>query len=195
MNETSPIDTVLAAVARHTAAVDDAAADLDLTQPSLCTGWTRAHIIAHLGHNAEGLLRLVRAACDDSGETMYAGVADRDADIDRSAQLPPDELRAFARDQGAALVAALPRLAAADPAREVERVPGGPTFQAGNLPSMRLRELIYHHVDLDAGFGFADVEPALLRRLWEQEIGMVDTSDPAALGTALTRLARGMDPR
>ena len=35
---------------------------------------------------------------------------------------------------------------------------------------MRLREVVFHHVDLDAGFGFADIEPDLQRLFLEEEV-------------------------
>jgi maleylpyruvate isomerase len=52
----------------------------------------------------------------------------------------------------------------------VERIPGGPTFQAGQLPFLRLREVVYHHGDLDAGFGFGDLSPELVRMFLDEEV-------------------------
>jgi maleylpyruvate isomerase len=39
------------------------------------------------------------------------------------------------------------------------------------LPQLRLRELVFHHVDLDDGFGFADVEPDLVRAFVDDAVG------------------------
>ena len=44
---------------------------------------------------------------------------------------------------------------------------------------MRLREVVFHHVDLDAGFGFADIEPDLLRLFLEEEVARVRAADDA----------------
>ncbi|MGL5853177.1 MAG: maleylpyruvate isomerase N-terminal domain-containing protein, partial [Phycicoccus sp.] len=49
---------------------------------SLCAGWTRGHVLTHVARNADGLAALVRAAVDGTGETMYAGDAERDAEIE-----------------------------------------------------------------------------------------------------------------
>jgi maleylpyruvate isomerase len=34
----------------------------------------------------------------------------------------------------------------------------------GQLPSLRLMEVVFHHVDLDAGYTFADADPGFVRR-------------------------------
>ena len=44
----------------------------------------------------------------------------------------------------------------------VERVPGGPQISVGWVPFMRLRELVFHHVDLDACFRFDRVAPEVV---------------------------------
>ena len=44
----------------------------------------------------------------------------------------------------------------------VERVPGGQLIAAERVPFMRLREVVWHHVDLDAGYGFADTPDELV---------------------------------
>ncbi|HET7799252.1 MAG TPA: hypothetical protein VFL38_02450, partial [Humibacillus xanthopallidus] len=44
----------------------------------------------------------------------------------------------------------------------VERVPGGPTIPVGLVPFMRLRELVFHHVDLDACFRFDRTTPEVV---------------------------------
>jgi maleylpyruvate isomerase len=44
---------------------------------------------------------------------------------------------------------------------------------------MRLREVTWHHVDLDAGFGFADLEPELQRLFLEEEVERLRGEDDA----------------
>jgi maleylpyruvate isomerase len=133
--------------------------DSDVSAPSLCEGWSRAHVLTHLARNADGIARGSRAATAGSGETMYAGAAERDADIEAGAHRRADELAADVRDTAAALAL---ELALVHPRElhdvRVERTPGGPTFWAANLPFMRLREVVVHHIDLDAGFGFDDLD-------------------------------------
>ena len=42
--------------------------------------------------------------------------------------------------------------------RKVSRVLGG------RLPTLRLMEVVFHHVDLDAGYTFADADPGFVKR-------------------------------
>ena len=51
---------------------------------------------------------------------------------------------------------------------------------------MRLREVVFHHVDLDAGFGFDDIEPDLLRLFLEEEVARVRAADDAPDATLTT---------
>ncbi|MBM6403812.1 maleylpyruvate isomerase family mycothiol-dependent enzyme [Phycicoccus sp. CSK15P-2] len=153
----------------------------DLAAPSLCAGWTRGHVVTHVARNADAFLALVRAAVDRTGETMYPSPEARDADIeagatrDRDVQL--EDLRRTARP----LPAALRRIGPEHEGRLLARTPGVAVVTAENLPYMRLREVVYHHVDLDAGFGFADVEPELVELLLADELdrlrGVTDTPD------------------
>jgi maleylpyruvate isomerase len=158
--------------------------DGDVSAPSLCEGWCRGHVLSHLARNAEGIARASRAATSATGETMYAGPAERDADIEAGAHRRADELAADVRDTARALA---PELARVHPLElhgvRVERTPGGPTFWAANLPFMRLREVVVHHLDLDAGFGFDDLDQPHLT-----EIAQLFLRD------AVARLAAADDP-
>ena len=42
--------------------------------------------------------------------------------------------------------------------------------QAGYLPFMRMREVVLHHIDLDAGFSFLDVDDEVLLALLQDTI-------------------------
>lgn len=55
------LDEDLARLDRETADLITSVAGMtvgDLAEPSRCGGWTRAHVIAHLARNADGLARL-----------------------------------------------------------------------------------------------------------------------------------------
>lgn len=135
----------------------------DASAPSLCVGWTRGHVLAHLARNADGLAALARAAVDGTGETMYRSDEERDADIDAGADRPLPELLADLESTAAMLRPLLARLGPEHADITLERTPGGQRFTAGRLLDLRVREVVYHHVDLDAGFTFADVDPDLVR--------------------------------
>ena len=161
--------------------------------PSLCQGWTRGHILTHLARNADGLSALVRAASEGTGEPMYASDAEREADIDAGADRPLPELIADLESSAQRLHTLLPRLEEVDPGFTVERTPGGLRFKAAALPWMRLREVVYHHVDLAAGFTFADVEPELVRDYLEDEyVRLGDLPAQQARAADLLWRARGI---
>ncbi|MBK9724740.1 MAG: maleylpyruvate isomerase N-terminal domain-containing protein [Actinomycetales bacterium] len=184
-------------LAEHTRRLLKTAATLtetDLLAPSLCVGWSRAHVLSHLARNAEGLTRLARAAVDGTGETMYAGEAERSADIESWALLPRSGLLDTLAGTAAGLADALARLRPEHDEIQVERTPGGRLFAARALPGLRLREVVYHHVDLLAGFGFDDVEPDLVERYLRSETEAALAQDHEGRAQALLRLARAADP-
>ena len=175
---TSP--DLLAALDRQTARLEATTERLDdVAAPSLCEGWSRGHVLTHLARNGEGIAALVRAAVDDSGETMYASAEARDADIDAGAGRPVEEQARDVRDTAAAVGAELRRLRPEHGETRLERVPGVRFIPARHLPFMRLREVVYHHVDLDAGFGFADVDAPLLVVFLDDEVKRLRRCDPA----------------
>ena len=144
-------------------AVDELADD-EWGAPSLLPGWSRAHVVAHLALNAEGLARCLRGVVadhsDDEPRTMYDSDEQRDSDIsDLAASGPPS-----IRDRLLAAVTTFDHAAGAVPDdlwdTRVERTPGGRTMRAGSLPGMRIRELEIHRVDLGVGYTTADWSPA-----------------------------------
>lgn len=145
-------------------ALDDAAA------PSLCEGWTRGHVLTHVARNAEAVGRLAHWAATGEPQRMYpGGTQARDADIAAGAGRPPGEL---AQDLVSSAEALAPQLAALSGPLSTERVEmrGGLEVDARTLPFLRLRELVFHHVDLDAGFIFEDVDDDLLRRFIDDAV-------------------------
>ncbi|GAA1752639.1 maleylpyruvate isomerase family mycothiol-dependent enzyme [Nostocoides vanveenii] len=165
------MDETLAALESETARLLATVAVLDdPAAASGCDGWTRGHILTHLARNADGLAGLVRAAVDGSGETMYASAQARDADIEAGAGRAMPDLADDLRTSSARLAQALPRLAGLDAGLLVERTPGGPRFRAADLPTMRLREVLYHHADLRAGFDFEDFPPDLVATYLAREV-------------------------
>jgi maleylpyruvate isomerase len=169
---TEPRD-LLAVLDQQTEALLDSARKLDdLAAASLCVGWSRGHVLAHLARNADGIEALVRAAVDGSGEFMYASNERRDADIEAGSGRPLPEQLVELASTAAAVDAALRRLGPEHADLRVDRTPGGMKIRAGNLPAMRLREVVYHHIDLQAGFGFTDLDDALLDRFLAVELGV-----------------------
>lgn len=136
--------------------------DEALAGPSLCSGWSRGHVLTHLARNADGLARVCEAASTGTAGSMYDSPAARDADIEAGARRP---LEQQVTDLRASALRLTPLLTGIDTDRRnvrVERTPGGPMIPVHKVRFMRLRELVFHHVDLDAGHGFPDVDPGIV---------------------------------
>lgn len=69
--------------------------DDDLNAPSLRAGWTRRHLIAHVGYHARALARLVESARTGVHQDMYVSEQARLDEIDLGATLPARALRSL----------------------------------------------------------------------------------------------------
>jgi len=59
---------------------------------------------------------------------------------------------------------------------------GGVRIAASELPWRRLREVTYHQVDLDVGFGFADLPPRLVDAfLRDEALSLADSVEPPSV--------------
>jgi maleylpyruvate isomerase len=134
----------------------DGLADDAWTEPSLLPGWTRAHVVAHLALNAEGLAGVLHGAHLGQPQPMYASPEARDADIDELAGAAPAEIRDRFLAGTAEFARALAAMHEGDWGGRFERTPGGPDFALANVALMRVREVEVHHADLDAGYTAAD---------------------------------------
>jgi maleylpyruvate isomerase len=130
--------------------------EADWQAASLCEGWTRAHVIAHLALNAEALDGVLRGLTDGTPVPMYVSADARDADISDLAVQPPGDVVERLRSGATALDRSLAGLAALPEDSAFERTPGGPRLPAALVPLLRLGEVEIHHADLDAGYTHAD---------------------------------------
>jgi maleylpyruvate isomerase len=148
---------------RLTRTVDGFQGD-DWAAPSLLPGWTRAHVVAHLALNAEGVARALRGVVaaegeHDEGRTMYDSDEKRDSDIAELSAADPTELRDRLLAGTTAFNEAMGSVPASGWEGRIERTPGGRTLPTATLPGMRLREVEIHHVDLDAGYSRSEWSP------------------------------------
>lgn len=176
----------LALVREHTGLLLGTARALDdPAGPSLCEGWTRGHVLTHVARNAEAIGRLAEWAVTGAPQEMYpGGTGARDQAIEQGAARGAAELVADLADTAEALVPRLEALSGTLATQEVE-MRGGFRVPASRLPFLRLREVVYHHVDLDAGFGFADVDGGLVRRFIDDAVSRLAlASHPPALRLA-----------
>ena len=161
MSATHPDPELLSEASQRLIRTVDRLEDAAWAAPSGLPGWTRAHVVAHLVLNAEGLAGSLGGIVQGTAIPMYPSQEARDRDIEDLAGEEPEVLRTRllgATTDFADAVAAVP-----DDAWEtrIERVPGGSTFRASSIPGMRLREVEIHHADLDAGYTHADWSPEL----------------------------------
>jgi maleylpyruvate isomerase len=138
----------------------DRLSDDDFGAPTRLPGWSRAHVVAHVHHNAEALQRLLHWARTGERTPMYAGVEQRNAEIEASAGMPPSDLRERVQASADDLAAAIDGLPEAAWAHEVQTAQGR-TVPATEVIWMRTREVAVHAVDLDAGTTFADLSDDL----------------------------------
>ena len=169
---------VRSAIPRHTGHLLTTVRSLeDAAAPSLCEGWSRGHVLTHLARNADGMAAVVTAVVHGTRASMYGGGDARDADIEAGADRPASALLADVEASAARLAAVLPLLGEQHADQPVERTPGDVRWTAGELPLMRLREVVFHHVDLDAGFTFDDVEPDLVDLFLDGEVARLRGAD------------------
>lgn len=147
----------------------------DVSAPSRCDGWTRGHVVTHLARNAEAIGRLARWATSGTPQEMYpGGPAARDRDIEAGAHRDRERLLTDLTDTATELARHLAELAEGAVVQTVE-MRGGHLVSPAVLPFLRLREVLLHHVDLRAGFGFTDVEPELVDRLLDDAVARLRT--------------------
>ncbi|MFI9169193.1 maleylpyruvate isomerase family mycothiol-dependent enzyme [Streptomyces lincolnensis] len=130
--------------------------DPGFTRPSSLTGWSRAHVVAHVARNADALVNLLTWARTGVETPMYASGDQRAREIEEGAGRPAAELRAellAADNRLAAALAALPDACWAATVRTAR----GREVPAAQVPWMRVREVWVHAVDLNVGTSFDDV--------------------------------------
>jgi maleylpyruvate isomerase len=161
--------------------------DADLRAPSLLPGWTRGHVLTHIARNADGLSNVVRSGVTGEHVPMYESRERRDSDIEDGSGRSPADIEADIESSAERLLALLADVPA-DRLDTVVPTGRGWDLPLHDVPWMRLREVSYHHVDLAAGFGFADLPDEVLRR-GLRECSSRLTATPGAQVTA--RLADG----
>lgn len=134
----------------------DAITAEEYAAPSGLPGWSRAHVVAHLALNAEGLAGALTGVLEGVRVPMYASPQARDLDIADLAAQDPRHLRDHLMSSTTMLADVLTAFDAVPTERLstlIERTPGSErTFPAHAVASMRLREVEVHHADLGLAF-------------------------------------------
>ncbi|NYD41710.1 maleylpyruvate isomerase family mycothiol-dependent enzyme [Nocardioides panaciterrulae] len=157
---TEPAPDLLAEASQRLIRTVDGLEDEAWARPSGLPGWSRAHVIAHLVLNAEGLTGALRGLVAGEPTPMYRSQEARNSDIDELASADPAELRDRLLGATTELADAIGAVPEDLGGAVLERVPGGArTFRAATAPGMRLSEVEIHHADLDVGYTAADWPP------------------------------------
>jgi maleylpyruvate isomerase len=138
--------------------------DAELDGGSLLPGWTRRHVVAHIGYNARAIARLVEWAATGVETPMYPSTEVRDHEINFGATLSPIALRNLFDHSAVHLSVEWRDLPDAAWSNEVKTIQGR-TVPATETVWMRTREVWIHAVDLNNGASFADIPEPVLERL------------------------------
>lgn len=162
-------------------------------QPSLLPDWTVGHVATHIARNAEGHLRMLRAALDGHVAAMYpGGRAQRSADIEAGAGRAAAELLADVMQTAAELERTWAEMTPEAWNGSGEMVAG--PLAAADMPFIRWREVAVHHADLGLGYSWSDWDPEYVR-LDLGRMAMLWASRKPMGMTELPREALSAEPR
>jgi maleylpyruvate isomerase len=134
----------------------DSLASEQYAAPSVLPGWSRAHVVAHLALNAEGLARALDGLAREHEVPVYESGERRDSDIEELAKAEPAEIRDRLFAAGQLLRDAFGTLDDGMWTRQVLRTAQGPEWPVASIPGTRRREVEIHQADLGTGYGPAD---------------------------------------
>jgi maleylpyruvate isomerase len=143
-------------------------ADDEMAAPSLCEGWTRAHVIAHLASNGRALVKLIDWATSGEERPLYASPEARSQEIAALAALPREELVEQLRDSARNFAAQAQRLSGDLVATEVQV--GGKTVPATSIVALRIAEVVVHHHDLNTAWTIEEADPDSLLNALEAAV-------------------------
>lgn len=132
--------------------------DADWRQPSRLPSWSRAHVATHIARHADAMARLASWASTGVRQKMYASAEQRDAEIEAGAGHSGLELQIDLDTSAGRLSEAFESVDHAQAWGAEVEFRGGLVMPARLLPLGRLMEVVVHHVDLDIGFAFSDID-------------------------------------
>ncbi len=157
----------------------DAVTDEEYAAASRLPDWSRAHVVAHLALNGEGLAGALTGVVQGEPVAMYASQERRDSDIEELAGAEPALLRERLLASTTLLADALAAVPDEAWSTRIERTPGSDgTFTAYAVPGMRLREVEIHHADLGLGYTRADWPVSFSARLLDAMVKRDDWAEP-----------------
>ena len=125
-------------------------------------GWSRAHVATHLAYQGEALTDMALEIERTHKQITWRGTQ-TDEDLNAGALRGALELQEHLDRSSAGLMRAFEQMDDRAWTTTVRTSQGA--IPASALMLDRLNEVVIHHIDLDLGFDFADIEPNLLRIL------------------------------
>ena len=144
--------------------------DDDLGGGTLLDGWTRKHLLAHVGYNAAALCRLLDWAATGVETPMYESMEQRGQEINEGATLSAAALRNLFDHTVARLDEKWRHLPESAWDAEV-RTAQGRSVPASETVWMRTREVWIHAVDLANGARFTSFPNTVLESLLTDIVG------------------------
>ena len=138
--------------------------DEEMAAPTALDGWTRKHLIAHVGYNARALARLAMWAATGEETPMYPSPQARGEEIEFGATLGAEALRNLCDHSAIDLDVRWRDLVADRWSAEVVTAQGR-TVPVSETVWMRTREVWLHALDLNAGGRIEEVPNPVLERL------------------------------
>lgn len=136
--------------------------DEDFAGPSRVPGWSRAHVVAHIGYHARAVARLVEGAAAGRQVPMYDTPQQHAEEVDFGATLPVEALRNLVAHAAVHLNVEWRDLPAGEWSSSV-LLEDGSTAPASATAWLRARELWLGALDLRNGADATDL-PAEVRR-------------------------------
>lgn len=129
----------------------------ELSAPSLCEGWTRADVIAHLASNGRALVKLIDWAASGEEQQLYASPDTRTQEISGLAALPREELMVKLRESIRFFAEQARRLGGELALSEVHL--HGKKIPVTAIVALRISEIVVHHHDLDTAWTIEEADP------------------------------------
>ncbi|MFI7481746.1 maleylpyruvate isomerase family mycothiol-dependent enzyme [Kocuria sp. M1R5S2] len=140
----------------------------ELAEPSLCGGWTRADVVAHIASNGRALVKLIDWATSGEEQAPYASAEARNQEIAELAALPREELLRELRDSAAYFAEQAERLGGDLAVEEVHL--HGKRIPATSIVALRIAEIVVHHHDLDTAWTIEEADPDSLLNALEAAV-------------------------
>jgi len=125
--------------------------------PSLLPGWTRAHIATHIARNADAFVRVMDQLRSGRPTSLYDSDATRREAVERGSERSALELQVDLDSSAGRLHANLAELMTMPPDKLVRLSPTI-ALRLDHLPIARLNEIVLHHIDMDVGYTYKQID-------------------------------------